>query len=451
MQVSETAFVIGVFRSGTSLLSLILNQNPKIALMYECDLWNFPRPLVKFRFRQNWAERIEFYNQALSRHRLIPEIDLSALTKFRIPEDLYRAYGALKGATVTGEKSPFFCNRVQQLHSEYPNAAFIFVWRNPAEVYRSVLKAGQTSRFFGRSGMLSRMIYLQEEAIRQLLVIDQKGARVFHVDYARLVDDTESLCRDLSAFLSVPYDPAMLRLDKADKSVIFNSPHHAFLHRGIIERQKYDQELATPAVLRKLDRFRRRWEGLQSKWLPPVAAVNQPQPSKWEQAYHQIIGGSLSNYDSLVRAGFEFIPLVWLRVYRLLKNWLVNPPSGGVDERTSLVGDFKRHWLTLVTASVIMAVVVFAHMHANPHLMFLLFYALPAALVAIVVNARWATVFVLIGSIISPIVQYDGDPDFRIWYVIVWNFLNRTFILAVIILVLSRIRLELVRVSHHAK
>jgi hypothetical protein len=51
MQGSDTAFVIGVFRSGTSLSSLILNQNPKVALMYECDLWNFPRPLAKFRFR----------------------------------------------------------------------------------------------------------------------------------------------------------------------------------------------------------------------------------------------------------------------------------------------------------------------------------------------------------------------------------------------------------------
>jgi fumarate reductase subunit D len=145
------------------------------------------------------------------------------------------------------------------------------------------------------------------------------------------------------------------------------------------------------------------------------------------------------------------MPLPWLRVYRLLKNWLVNPPSGTVDEKTSMVRDFKQNWLTILTATGLLAVVVFAHMHANPHLMFILFYGSPAALVALVVNARWATVFVVLATVITPIVQYDGDPDFRSTFVIVWNFFNRLFLLEIIVLVLSRIRLELVRVSHHAK
>ena len=177
------------------------------------------------------------------------------------------------------------------------------------------------------------MAYLQEEAIRQVLIIAQKGARIFHVDYAKLVDDTEGFCWGISAFLGVPYDPAMLRLDKADKSAIFNSLHDSFLHRGIIERQKYDRELVPPRLVRKLERFRRRREGLQSKWIRPSNAVGQPQPSGWELAYHKLVGGMLANYDSFVRAGFEFIRLVWLRVYRLLKNWLLNPPFGRADKK----------------------------------------------------------------------------------------------------------------------
>jgi hypothetical protein len=352
---------------------------------------------------------------------------------------------------VTGEKSPFFCNRLEQLHHEYPGAAFIFVWRNPAEVYRSVLKAGQTSRFFGRPGMLSRMIYLQEQAIRQVLLIEKAGARIFHVDYANLVDDTEKVCRAICAFLGVPYDPCMLQLEKADRSAIFSSPHHQFLHRGVIERQKYDRELVAPKVLKKLGRFRRRWEALQSKWITPSDSQDQSLPGKCEMAYHNLVGAWLVKYDSIVRAGFEFMPLPWLRVYRLLKNWLVNPPSGVADEKTSMVRDFKQNWLTILTATGLLAVVVFAHMHANPHLMFILFYGSPAALVALVVNARWATVFVVLATVITPIVQYDGDPDFRSTFVIVWNFFNRLFLLEIIVLVLSRIRLELVRVSHHAK
>ena len=232
-------FVIGVFRSGTSLLCSILNQNPKIALMYECDVWNFPRPLLKHRFARNWAERIEFYNQALSRHRLVTEGDLAGLEKIRTSLDLYSAFGATKGAKVCGEKSPFYCDRLVQLHQTYPNGIFIFVWRNPVEVYRSVLKAGKTSRFFGKPGMLSRMIYHQEQAISQAGLIEKKGARIFRVDYANLVDQTEKTCRDLCAFLGVPFDAQMLHLNTADLSAIYKAPHHAYLRRGIIERQKY--------------------------------------------------------------------------------------------------------------------------------------------------------------------------------------------------------------------
>ena len=184
---SNPIFVVGVFRSGTSLLCSILNQNPRLALMYECDVWNFPRSLLNTRFRSSWAERIEFYNQSLSRHQLVTEEDHSVLKKIRTPLDLYHAFGEKRGALVSGEKSPFYCDRLLQLHREYPQAYFIMVWRNPVEVYRSVLKAGQTSRFFGRLGMLSRMIYDQEQAIRQASVIEKAGARLMRVSYADLV------------------------------------------------------------------------------------------------------------------------------------------------------------------------------------------------------------------------------------------------------------------------
>src|SRR6185369_7738971 len=127
-------FIVGIFRSGTSLLCSLLNQNPKIALMYECDVWNFPRPLLNYRFKQNWAERIEFYNQALSRHRMVSGKNHALLKRIRQPVDLYRAFGARKGAVACGEKSPFYCSRLEQLHRQYPGASFILVWRNPVEV-----------------------------------------------------------------------------------------------------------------------------------------------------------------------------------------------------------------------------------------------------------------------------------------------------------------------------
>jgi hypothetical protein len=56
-----------------------------------------------------------------------------------------------------------------------PTRFSFFVWRNPVEVYRSVLKASETSRFFSKPGMLSRLIYHQEQAIRQSDRIEKKA------------------------------------------------------------------------------------------------------------------------------------------------------------------------------------------------------------------------------------------------------------------------------------
>ena len=448
---TNPVFVVGVFRSGTSLLCSILNQNPRLALMFECDVWNFPRPLLPARFRSNWAQRIEFYNQALSRHQLVAEGDYASLKDLRAPLDLYRAFGAKKGAAVSGEKSPFYCDRLVQLHGLYPQAAFILVWRHPGEVYRSVLKAGQTSRFFGKPGMLSRMIYYQEQAIRQGRAIQQAGARVLHVDYADIVEHTQQTCRDVCAFLGVDYDERMLCLNQVDLSAIYKAPHHAYLRRGIIERQKYDRELAPPSVARKLERYRCHWERLQSDWRKTKGDAGTLKPGALEYVYHNAAGRALTVYDSLVRAGFEFLPEAWLRAYRLLKNWLVNPPSGAVDEKTSMLKDFKTHRLTLLMATAIMELVVWVHMHANPHLMFLLFYAVPCVLVALVANTRWATLFVLAAAIISPLVQFEGDTDYQSTVVFAWNTVSRFILLEMMILTLGRIRLEFKKTGHHVK
>lgn len=451
MSVNQPLFLVGVFRSGTSLLCSILNQNPRLALMYECDVWNFPRPFLKARFRNNWAERIEFYNQALSRHKLISAADSSALGRIHAPLDLYHEFGLKKGAVVSGEKSPFYCDRLLQLHQRYPDAFFIVVWRNPLEVCRSVLKAGETSRFFGKPGMLSRMIYHQEQAIRQSCILEKAGARLLRVDYAALVDQTEKTAREICEFLGVPYDERMLHLNKADLSAIYKAPHHAYLRRGVIERQKYDRELVPPGIARKLERYRCHWEHLLARSSNPALNGAPQKPGPLEFAYHNAAGRLLTVFDSMVRAGFEFLPMPWLRVYRLLKNWLVNPPSGTVDERTSMLKDLKTHNLTLLTAALLMALVVWLHCHANPHLMFILFYAVPCALLALVVNVRWATAFVIFAAIIAPVVQYDGDPDYRSKVVLLWNLVSRFILLEVLVLLLGRIRRDFRQTDDNAK
>ena len=89
-----------------------------------------------------------------------------------------------------------------------------------------------------------------------------------------------------------------------------------------------------------------------------------------------------------------------------------------------------------------LGLIAFIHLHTNPHLLFLLFYAIPCGLLALVVNLRWATLFVLVCSFLSPMIQYEGDVDYQNTGVFVWNFFSRFILLEILILTIGRIRLE---------
>src|SRR5229473_3144921 len=94
-------FVVGMWRSGTSLLYALLNQHPQIGLMYESDLPLLSSLFLLRRKSSWWLNKVDSWNGALTRHK----IDTA-----EIPENVSDLPGALsavaqqyarkKGATV---------------------------------------------------------------------------------------------------------------------------------------------------------------------------------------------------------------------------------------------------------------------------------------------------------------------------------------------------------------
>ena len=91
---------------------------------------------------------------ALSRHKIDPAAipaDISDLpAAFRAVAE---QYASKKGATVWGCKSPTYYDCMTQFADWYPNAKFIVIWRDPADVCRSIVRAAEKSPWFARSGM----------------------------------------------------------------------------------------------------------------------------------------------------------------------------------------------------------------------------------------------------------------------------------------------------------
>ena len=278
--ITAPIFVIGPLRSGTSLLYALLNQHPEIALMYECDVWNFPKTFSRLRLRGDWKQRLEFYSRPLSRHRLTFGNSLRGLENVRTPKDLYQTFAATRNARFFGEKSPFYCTRLCFLAKYYPDAAFILIWRDPLEIHRSMEEAAHKSYFFRRRGMLSRYIYYQEKMIEEANRLARSGHRVHHVTYNDLIDRTEESCRCICRFLEVEFDEKMLGLDGSDLSAVFRAPQHEYLRRGKIERREFPSNVTAPQSVEKLERYRNRWNRLNGhKFNHPKGTPDSREPS----------------------------------------------------------------------------------------------------------------------------------------------------------------------------
>ena len=161
--ITAPIFVIGPLRSGTSLLYALLNQHPEIALMYECDVWNFPKTFSRLRLRGDWKQRLEFYSRPLSRHRLTFGNSLRGLENVRTPKDLYQTFAATRNARFFGEKSPFYCTRLCFLAKYYPDAAFILIWRDPLEIHRTWKKPRISRISFAAAGCLAHTYIIRKK------------------------------------------------------------------------------------------------------------------------------------------------------------------------------------------------------------------------------------------------------------------------------------------------
>jgi hypothetical protein len=445
-QPSNPVFVVGVFRSGTSLLYSLLNQHPQIALMYECDVWDFPGVGARRRFSGDWLERQEFYNQALSRHRLIFGGKMRGLENIRTPDDLYRCHGHSKDARLWGEKSPVYATRLVQLARQYPHGSFILIWRDPVEVYRSIRVAGKKAPFFRRPGMLHRLIYHQEKMLREAGQLQRSGARIHHVSYDNLVDRTEATCRAACDFLGVPFQEEMLKLERADFSAIYQEPQHEFLRRGIIERQNHSDGMVAPAEAAKLRRFRSRWERLSGQRLGIGRPAGEPEVSAVERLYHHITGSFFFATENIKRIGFEFLPLPWLRTYRLFKSWLFscNEPSN----RVSIKEQTHQHGITILASFLLWAVIVGLDNLTGPEITIGPLYLIPCATLALVVGCRWASVAAALNAIVITFLRFNesraaGHFHFSMDAVLVWNVFMRFVFFEVFVLLLDRIRVEL--------
>src|SRR5258706_15434937 len=96
---------------------------------------------------------------------------------------------------------------MSQLDDCLPGAKFVVIWRDPADVCRSILRAAVKAPWFARAGMDLRALLgcrrMKEEA-DQLV---RRGAAIPQLQYDDLVREPVNTLTAICDFICIPFDP----------------------------------------------------------------------------------------------------------------------------------------------------------------------------------------------------------------------------------------------------
>jgi Sulfotransferase family len=315
-------FVLSVWRSGSSLLYTLLNQHSKIGLLYEGELPQL-QLFLWGRFRSGkWRERWEFWNQGPSRHGIaIESMPTNVTNAWEATRIVYQQVARRKQATIWGEKTPHWYDRTLRLAAKFPDARFIFLWRDMNAVMESIARAALTDRFFRKAGLSIRAL-LGNEKLRQACdALEAQGRRVHEVNYEDLTANTSESMQQICHFLEIPFESQITSLAGADRSAILLGPHHAMV-RGdrIVERRK-QAEILSPMMRAKVGRYnclwKRRYEGKWPKYPLEVPDSTRP-PGLVELWRDLMIYRSVRCRDMMITVIYAIMPV---GLARGLRHW----------------------------------------------------------------------------------------------------------------------------------
>jgi len=211
-------FIFGCGRSGTSLLSRILNRHPRIAIPFESHVLNTFMPLLERYGDLGDIRNLEqLVTDILStyyfRHWQPPPDRNAILAAVRRPvfadvfDAIHTTWARAQGKARWGEKSPQHVEYWQVLRGMYPRAQVVHIVRDGRDVALSLLGA----RFGPKTAFMAahywRDYLLQVESVKREI----DAADLFELTYEDLVRDPDTQVAALCSFLDEPYSETLLR------------------------------------------------------------------------------------------------------------------------------------------------------------------------------------------------------------------------------------------------
>src|SRR5688500_911792 len=204
-------FVVGMNRSGTTLLRMMLDSHPELTIPPET---HFVPDVI--RAMADSGAGPESALAAMQRHREWPAFgfrdeQVLARLRARVPlsagtavRSFYELYMEEQGKPRWGEKTPRYVTKMPMIQRAIPEARFIHVIRDGRDVALSVLD--RTVRDLTAADIARRW----QKKITKAREDSPKLEHYTEIRYEDLILDTEPVLRRVCEFIELPWDDAML-------------------------------------------------------------------------------------------------------------------------------------------------------------------------------------------------------------------------------------------------
>ena len=312
-------FVVGLPRSGTSLLYALLNQHPQIALLYEGDLPELWPLFLTRRSQSQWQERWNFWNGSIERHQIDTSRIPSDISDIRTATEIaYRQYAQKKNASIWGCKSPNQYDSLVRLAALFPNARFVIIGRDPADVCRSIIRASKDSARFKQNGLTHRALLGSYRLGIERDRLVQRGIPVHVLRYQDLIQTPADELVKICNFLGIPFHSGMTSLENADRSAIMEGTHNTLVRGERIVASRKQPEVLPVGFRRKIERYKNLWRQghVDMAIFPPSDEDYLTKPSLLERTCDELLYRLLRSWDSFVVFVYCFGPIRLLTAYR---------------------------------------------------------------------------------------------------------------------------------------
>lgn len=203
-------FVVGMNRSGTTLLRMMLDAHPDITLPPETHFV----PTVIKAMKEEGAGTVTAL-EAMKSHREWGDFDFSdddvwswaggeKTDAGTVLRGFYEAYAERQGKPRWGEKTPMYVTKMRMIERAIPEARFVHVIRDGRDVALSVLD--RTVRDLTAAHVAGRW----KRKIERAQSMAPKLQHYLEIRYEDLILDTEPTLRKITDFADLEWEPEML-------------------------------------------------------------------------------------------------------------------------------------------------------------------------------------------------------------------------------------------------